>query len=49
MLQDYANTSSTGSTIAFSKFSNDPPSASLGVICFFGVGYSAGSSVVRKT
>ncbi|MEJ6782090.1 beta-ketoacyl-ACP synthase III [Aminobacter sp. Piv2-1] len=48
VLQDYANTSSAGSIIAFSKFSEDLPAGSLGVICSFGAGYSAGSVIVRK-
>ncbi len=48
VLQDYANTSSAGSIIAFSKFSDDLPSGSLGVICSFGAGYSAGSVIVRR-
>jgi beta-ketodecanoyl-[acyl-carrier-protein] synthase len=48
VLQDYANTSSAGSIIAFSKYSDDLPSASLGIICSFGAGYSAGSVLVRK-
>lgn len=48
VLQDYANTSSAGSIIAFSKFSDDLAAGSLGVICSFGAGYSAGSVIVRK-
>jgi beta-ketodecanoyl-[acyl-carrier-protein] synthase len=48
VLQDYANTSSAGSIIAFSKFSDDLSAGSLGVICSFGAGYSAGSVIVRK-
>ncbi|MGD9913762.1 MAG: beta-ketoacyl-ACP synthase III [Rhizobiaceae bacterium] len=48
VLQDYANTSSAGSVIAFSKFSDDLPSGSVGVICSFGAGYSAGSVIVRR-
>ena len=48
VLQDYANTSSAGSIIAFSKYSDDLPSGSLGVICSFGAGYSAGSVIVQK-
>jgi len=48
VLQDYANTSSAGSVIAFSQFSDDLPPGSLGVICSFGAGYSAGSVIVRK-
>ncbi|HTV68062.1 MAG TPA: beta-ketoacyl-ACP synthase III [Rhizobiaceae bacterium] len=48
ILQEYANTSSAGSVIAFSQFSDDLPKGSLGVICSFGAGYSAGSVIVRK-
>jgi len=48
VLQDYANTSSAGSIIAFSKFSDDLPAGSLGVICSFGAGYSAGSVIVGR-
>ena len=48
ILQDYANTSSAGSIVAFSKFSDDLPKGSLGVICSFGAGYSAGSVIVRR-
>ena len=48
ILQDYANTSSAGSIIAFSKFSDDLASGALGVICSFGAGYSVGSVIVRK-
>ena len=48
VLQDYANTSSAGSIIAFHKFSRDLAQGSLGVICSFGAGYSAGSVIVRK-
>jgi beta-ketodecanoyl-[acyl-carrier-protein] synthase len=48
ILQDYANTSSAGSIVAFSKYSDDLPSGSLGVICSFGAGYSAGSVIIRR-
>ena len=48
VLQDYANTSSAGSIIAFSKHSDDLAKGSLGVICSFGAGYSAGSVIVRR-
>ena len=48
VLQDYANTSSAGSIIAFSKYSDDLAAGSLGVICSFGAGYSAGSVIVRR-
>ncbi|WP_208352313.1 beta-ketoacyl-ACP synthase III [Pseudaestuariivita rosea] len=48
ILQDYANTSSAGSIIAFSKYSNDLASGDVGIICSFGAGYSAGSVIVRR-
>jgi beta-ketodecanoyl-[acyl-carrier-protein] synthase len=48
ILQDYANTSSAGSIIAFSKYSDDLKPGEYGVICSFGAGYSAGSVIVRK-
>ncbi|MDY3198700.1 MAG: beta-ketoacyl-ACP synthase III [Pseudomonadaceae bacterium] len=48
VLDEYANTSSAGSVIAFHKFQDDLPAGSLGVICSFGAGYSIGSVVVRK-
>jgi len=48
ILQEYANTSSAGSIIAFSKFSEDLSAGDLGVICSFGAGYSVGSVIVKK-
>ncbi|UWQ14507.1 beta-ketoacyl-ACP synthase III [Aliiroseovarius sp. M344] len=48
ILQDYANTSSAGSIIAFSKHSDDLQPDDTGVICSFGAGYSVGSVVVRR-
>ena len=48
VLQDYANTSSAGSIIAFSKHSDDLPAGSLGIVCSFGAGYSAGSVILRR-
>jgi beta-ketodecanoyl-[acyl-carrier-protein] synthase len=48
ILQEYANTSSAGSIIAFSQYSDDLKSGDIGVICSFGAGYSAGSVVVRR-
>ncbi len=49
VLDDYANTSSAGSIIAFHKHNSDFKAGDIGVICGFGAGYSAGSVVVRKT
>ncbi len=48
ILQDYANTSSAGSIIAFSKYSGDMAPGDMGLICSFGAGYSVGSVVVQK-
>lgn len=48
ILQDYANTSSAGSIIAFSKHSNDLQHGDLGMICSFGAGYSVGSVLVER-
>ncbi len=48
ILQDYANTSSAGSIIAFSKNSNDLADKALGLICSFGAGYSVGSVIVER-
>lgn len=48
VLDEYANTSSAGSIIAFHKYQDDLPAGALGVICSFGAGYSIGSIVVRK-
>ncbi|MBP0483413.1 beta-ketoacyl-ACP synthase III [Sagittula salina] len=48
ILQDYANTSSAGSIIAFSKHSDDLKPGDRGVICSFGAGYSVGSVLVER-
>ena len=48
ILQDYANTSSAGSIIAFSKYSADLAAGDLGLICSFGAGYSVGSVLVER-
>ncbi|MCB1365684.1 MAG: beta-ketoacyl-ACP synthase III [Rhodobacteraceae bacterium] len=48
ILQDYANTSSAGSIIAFSKYSDDLREGDFGLICSFGAGYSVGSVLVRR-
>lgn len=49
ILDEYANTSSAGSVIAFNKHSQDLQADDLGLICSFGAGYSAGSVILRKT
>ena len=48
ILQDYANTSSAGSIIAFAKNSDDLQDGDTGLICSFGAGYSVGSVIVKK-
>ncbi|WP_254449040.1 beta-ketoacyl-ACP synthase III [Thalassococcus sp. S3] len=48
ILQDYANTSSAGSIIAFSKYSDDFEDGEYGLICSFGAGYSVGSVLVQR-
>ena len=48
VLNEYANTSSAGSIIAFHKNNSDINAGEVGVICSFGAGYSVGSVVLRK-
>ncbi|WP_116365066.1 beta-ketoacyl-ACP synthase III [Parahaliea mediterranea] len=48
ILDEYANTSSAGSVIAFHKHRGDMDSGDLGVLCSFGAGYSIGSVVLEK-
>ncbi|MBI2308191.1 MAG: beta-ketoacyl-ACP synthase III [Rhodocyclales bacterium] len=48
ILDEFANTASAGSIIAFHRHRNDLATGDVGVICSFGAGYSIGSLVVRK-
>ena len=48
ILDEYANTSSAGSIIAFHKHSDDFAAGEKGVICSFGAGYSAGTVFVER-
>ncbi len=48
ILDDYANTSSAGSIIAFHLRQQDMATGDTGLICSFGAGYSAGTVFVRK-
>jgi len=48
ILDDYANTASAGSIIAFHLHHADMAAGDRGVICSFGAGYSVGSVVVEK-
>ena len=48
ILDDYANTSSAGSIIAFHLHHDGFASGETGLICSFGAGYSAGTVFIRK-
>jgi len=48
ILDEYANTSSAGSVIAFHKFHADLQPGEIAVLCAFGAGYSAGSVVMKR-
>jgi beta-ketodecanoyl-[acyl-carrier-protein] synthase len=48
ILDEYANTSSAGSIIAFHTANEDFRPGETGLICSFGAGYSAGTVFVRK-
>jgi beta-ketodecanoyl-[acyl-carrier-protein] synthase len=48
ILDEYANTSSAGSIIAFHKFSGDLKRGDMGLLCSFGAGYSAGSVLLKR-
>lgn len=48
VLDEYANTASAGSIIAFHKYHDDLVSGDKGIICSFGAGYSIGSLIVEK-
>ncbi|HSI49365.1 MAG TPA: beta-ketoacyl-ACP synthase III [Ideonella sp.] len=48
ILDEFANTASAGSVIAFHRHHGDLAKGDLGVICSFGAGYSIGSVIVKK-
>ena len=48
VLDEFANTASAGSIIAFCRYHEDLAPGDHGVICSFGAGYSIGSLVLRK-
>jgi beta-ketodecanoyl-[acyl-carrier-protein] synthase len=48
ILDTFGNTASVGSLIAFSKYSDDLPAGTHGIISSFGAGYSIGSILVRR-
>ena len=49
ILNEFANTASAGSIIAFHRHHEDIAAGDVGVICSFGAGYSIGSVVVKRT
>ena len=48
VLDEFANTASAGSVIAFGLNHEDLVAGDVGVLCSFGAGYSIGSLVIRK-
>ena len=48
VLDEFGNTASAGSIIAFHKYHSDLKPGDIGVLCSFGAGYSAGSIILRK-
>ncbi len=48
ILDEYANTSSAGSVIAFHKTCDDFEPGDIGVLCSFGAGYSIGSVILKR-
>ena len=48
VLDEFANTASAGSVIAFGLHHEDLVAGDVGVLCSFGAGYSIGSLVIRK-
>lgn len=49
ILDEFANTSSAGSVIAFHRHHEDLAPGDLGVLCSFGAGYSIGSVLLRRS
>jgi beta-ketodecanoyl-[acyl-carrier-protein] synthase len=48
ILDEFGNTASAGSLIAFSKHSDDLPAGSYGLMASFGAGYSLGSLLLQR-
>jgi len=48
VLDEYANTASAGSIIAFHKYNGDFTEGDRGILCSFGAGYSIGSLILEK-
>ncbi|HEY5925331.1 MAG TPA: beta-ketoacyl-ACP synthase III [Kofleriaceae bacterium] len=48
ILDEFGNTASAGSLLAFSRHNEDLPSGAYGVMCSFGAGYSLGSLMLQR-
>jgi beta-ketodecanoyl-[acyl-carrier-protein] synthase len=48
ILDEFGNTASAGSLIAFSRHNEDLPAGAYGVMCSFGAGYSLGSLMLQR-
>jgi beta-ketodecanoyl-[acyl-carrier-protein] synthase len=48
ILNEFGNTASAGSLIAFSKYNEDLPAGSYGMMASFGAGYSLGSLLLQR-
>jgi beta-ketodecanoyl-[acyl-carrier-protein] synthase len=48
ILDEYANTASAGSVVAFHKYKDDFKSGDKGILCSFGAGYSVGCISLQK-
>jgi beta-ketodecanoyl-[acyl-carrier-protein] synthase len=48
ILDEYANTSSAGSVIAFHRHRDGLATGDYAMLCSFGAGYSVGSVILRK-
>ncbi|HEX3866432.1 MAG TPA: beta-ketoacyl-ACP synthase III [Gemmatimonadaceae bacterium] len=48
ILDEYGNTASAGSLLAFSLYSDDLPSGSYGMMASFGAGYSLGALMLQR-
>lgn len=49
ILDEFANTASAGSLIAFSRHNEDMPAGSFGMMASFGAGYSLGALVLQRS
>jgi beta-ketodecanoyl-[acyl-carrier-protein] synthase len=48
ILDEFANTASAGSLLAFSRYNEDLPAGTFGIMASFGAGYSLGALVLQR-